>query len=45
MLLRTWFCIEIQGPVAETWIYHGLTILFLESTVHKIFIDALFVYH
>jgi hypothetical protein len=34
-----------KAPVAETWIYHGLKIIFLESTVHKISIDALFVYH
>jgi hypothetical protein len=45
MLFRTWCSIEFQGPVAETWIYHGLTILFLESTVHKLSIAALLVYH
>jgi hypothetical protein len=36
---------NFQAPVAETWIYHGLIIVFLESTVHKLSINALFVYH
>jgi hypothetical protein len=36
---------NFKDPVAETWIYHGLKIVFLESTVHKLSIDALFVYH
>jgi hypothetical protein len=31
--------------VAETLIYHGLTIVFMESTVHKLSTGALFVYH
>ena len=37
--------LNFKAPVAETWIYHGLKIIFLESTVHKLSIDALFVYH
>ena len=45
MMFRTWCSIEFQGPVAEIWIYHGLKIVFLESTVHKFPIDALFMYH
>jgi hypothetical protein len=37
--------LNFQAPVAETWIYHSLKIVFVESTVHKLSIDALFVYH
>jgi hypothetical protein len=37
--------LNFKAPVAETGIYHGLKIVFLESTVHKLSIDALFVYH
>ena len=37
--------LNFKARVAETWIYHGLKIIFLESTVHKLSIDALFVYH
>jgi hypothetical protein len=34
-----------MAAVAETWIYHGQNIVFLESTVHKLYIAALFMYH
>ena len=36
--------LNFKAPAAETRIYHGLKIIFLESTVHKLSIDALFVY-
>jgi hypothetical protein len=45
MLFRAWCSIDFKAPVAEIWICHGLKIVFLESTVHKLSIDALFVYH
>ena len=37
--------LNFKAPVAETRIYHGLKIVFLESVVQKLSIDALFVYH
>jgi hypothetical protein len=37
--------LNFKAPVAETWIYHGLKIVFLESTVHTLSIDALLVYY
>jgi hypothetical protein len=37
--------LNFKAPVAEIWIYHGLKIVFLESTAHKRSTDALFVYH
>jgi hypothetical protein len=37
--------LNFKAPVAETWIYHGLKIIFLESTFHKFSNDPLFVYH
>jgi hypothetical protein len=36
---------NFKAPVAETRIYHVLKIIFLESTVHKLSIDDLLVYH
>jgi hypothetical protein len=36
--------LNFKVPVAETWIYAGLKILVLESTVHKLSVDALLVY-
>jgi hypothetical protein len=36
---------NFKASAAETGIYHDLKIVFLESTVHKLSIDALFVYH
>jgi hypothetical protein len=37
--------LNFKAPVAETWIYHGLKIVFLESSVDKLSIDALLVNH
>jgi hypothetical protein len=37
--------LNFKASAAETGIYHGLKIVFLESTVNKLSIDALFVYH
>jgi hypothetical protein len=39
------FYLILKANVAETWNYHGLKMIFLESTVHKHSIDAIFVYH
>ena len=36
--------LNFKVPVAETGIYHGLKIVFLESTVHRLSVDALLVY-
>ena len=36
---------NFKAPVAETRIYAGLKIIFLESTVHRISVDALFVHY
>ena len=35
---------NFKVPVAEMWIYAGLSIVFLESTVHRRSVDALLVY-
>jgi hypothetical protein len=35
---------NFKALVAETWIYHGLKIVFLESAVHRLSVDALLVY-
>jgi hypothetical protein len=37
--------LNFKAAVAETWIYHFLKIIFLESKVHMISTDALLVYH
>ena len=37
--------LNFKAHVAETLIYHGLKIVLLESTVHKLSIDVLLVYH
>jgi hypothetical protein len=37
--------LNFKASAAETGIFHGLKIVFLESTVHTLSIDALFVYH
>jgi hypothetical protein len=37
--------LNFKAPVAETWIYASLKIVFLESTVHKLSVDDLFVHH
>ena len=44
MRFRTLRSIEFQGPAAETGDYHGLKIVFLESTVHRLSVDSLLVY-
>jgi hypothetical protein len=36
--------LNFKVRVAETWIYAGLKIVFLESTVHRLSVDALLVY-
>ena len=36
---------NFKAPVAETRIYAGLKIIFLESTVHRLSVDALFVHY
>jgi hypothetical protein len=36
--------LNFKVPVAETWIYAGLKILFLESAVYRLSVDALLVY-
>jgi hypothetical protein len=35
---------NFKASAAETGIYHGLKIVFLESMVHKHFVDAWLVY-
>jgi hypothetical protein len=37
--------LNFKAPVEETWIYYGLKFVFLKSTVHKLSIDGLFMYH
>jgi hypothetical protein len=37
--------LNFKAPVAKTWTYHGLKIIFLESTVHRLSVDVLFVHH
>jgi hypothetical protein len=36
--------LNFKVPVGETWIYAGPQIVFLESTVHRLSVDALLVY-
>jgi hypothetical protein len=36
--------LNFKVPVAEMWINAGLKIVFLESTVHMLSVDALLVY-
>ena len=36
--------LNFKASAAETGIYHGLKIVFLQSTVHELSIDALLVY-
>jgi hypothetical protein len=36
--------LNFKVPVAETCIYAGLKIVFLESNVHRLSVDALLVY-
>jgi hypothetical protein len=36
--------LNFKASAAETGIYHGLIIVFLESTVHRLAVDALSVY-
>ena len=44
MRFRTLRSIKFKASAAGTGIFHGLEIVFLESTVHKIFVDSLLVY-
>ena len=47
MRFRTLCSIEFQGScmVAKTRIYHGLKIVFLESTVNRLSVDASFLHN
>jgi hypothetical protein len=36
--------LNFKASAAETGNYHGLKIVFLESTVHRLSVDALLVY-
>jgi hypothetical protein len=37
--------LNFKASAAETGIYHGLKTIFLESTIHKLSINVLLVYH
>ena len=44
MRFRTLRSIEFQGLCSRNWNFHGLKIAFLESTVHRLSTNDLFVY-
>ena len=39
------YLLNFKASAAETGIFHGLTTIFLESTVHKLSTNALLLYH
>ena len=45
MLFEHCVLLIFKAPVAETSIYHVLKIVFLQSTVNRLSVDALLVHH